>query len=414
MAAPPLTGIRVVELARILAQALHPEAERRFAACSDFREALLDYLGARHPGTGPEHLQAWVHTLFADELAREREMLLGFTHLDADSLSESLEASRSMSVSLAHADFVADHTALDAKAPSTRVVHDETWVDTGKNPVSTGAATILDGEGEVRRLGSSLLDGKPPVAPLTGNEAPALTPATGTLPQELAHLAAATFVERTEVLQRAPAKPPAGRMERRGAMWAAAGLLAFVLFGIALALSRVGDGAGDAANADARAATRQASFPQATHARLGGGEDGEAEVPLTPDAPVVRAERVAPAEVAPVEVAPVEAAPVEAALPEDSPSVAPAASGVRGRRLKGKRSEGPGHARVDPKVADLLRRPLRKRMSMIAGCRHACKSHVLGSYPKLLTKLKTAPRAERAKARRQFDDAWLRCYQRCQ
>ena len=407
------------ELAKILYQGLHPKADKRFPTGSEFRQALLHYLDRHHPGTGPEHLSALVGDLFPEEIQRELEMLRGFTLLDSDTLSESLEASRSMSVSLAHADFVGGGpTQLDGNVPGSRVVHDELSSQDTESAERTHLGAAPTPSGDAIYQAPTMLDGVLPAAQLARERRP--TPPTGTLAQR----GLVGRAEHTEVVRRAPGLEPAGR--RKTLPIAAAVAAALVVAASVAVLAGRGE---EPAVAPAVPTSLATPGPADRAPREPPDREGATQTPPEPPA-VVRAEAREPlpapepaaAPEPPSEPPADEPAPEEPSLAAASEPAHPADKGSsnddRTRRPKVRRppKESPPpkpRPRADTRSTELLRKSPRERVNLILQCNNPCRKKVLDEYTKLQFKEQNAPQSEKLRARKEFNDVWAKCYRRC-
>lgn len=92
-------------IGKILSRALHAKVEKRFPSAQEFRQALLRHLDKEYPEAGQEQLSVLMKELFAEEEAREAQMMERLEQASSGELSEAMEASRSLSISLAQSEY---------------------------------------------------------------------------------------------------------------------------------------------------------------------------------------------------------------------------------------------------------------------------------------------------------------------
>lgn len=417
------------DLAKILRKALHPEVSQRFSSCFEFHNALAKYLDKHHPGAGAGPLVDLIQRLFPDEIAREREMLQGYGFLEDHTLTDDLEASRSMSVSLAHADYIGTPpTLIDGAMPGSRVARDELGGDTLSDDAAGLSEDTDQGGPETSRAHDAT--GRMPTA-------------DATLFSEAGSTEAPRSAEHTEMVQRATsgdATSGAGAQRARRTMTAAVlivGLFA-LLFG-GYAWIRGGKVAEDAppggqvappTPAVARSPDRSVRQAEVVPSR---GTASPAPAPPARAAPDSAARPPAPAAAA-MGTAPLPAAratPPARARPARSPDT-PA---VGGRPARERAANAAAHDRRKPKQnrrlstseqeaakaqppADdpafqaLLRASPEAKVKSVSRC-GSCKGRVFDALIKLRTKEKTVSGSALTEARRDFEQAWQRCYREC-
>lgn len=271
------------DLARILARALHPDPDSRFSTCAELRDAVMAYLHTKHPGLGERSLRELIHELYAEEIQRERDMLLGFAEVSGEIAEDLIEATRSQSVSLAHAGELPHSTgggarvvhdertvAADAQSPAATTDAPETQLSPSASATDTGSEEAPSSELPDLKTQLDPADATPPPPP-----EPKRTPPTGTITSALAEEAKPSrpeppqpsrpslseSVEETAVIVRAPAAPatrtmaiplPEGRGRTQLVMAAAALVL---LVGAGVLILGGDDGDGDQRAAPKAAAT---------------------------------------------------------------------------------------------------------------------------------------------------------------
>jgi serine/threonine protein kinase len=169
---PGRWGQLSLEVQALLGKALDPSPDERFATCAELRDAIMVHLHTQHPGRGERSLRDAVQLLFASDIARERDLLAGFGEVNVEVLQESLESTRSQSISLASA-------GSSGAGEGARVVHDERTQASGPKPQTVATMTETgSGEGEGAHDDVTLL-GPAPAA--REPRARTRTPPTGTV-----------------------------------------------------------------------------------------------------------------------------------------------------------------------------------------------------------------------------------------
>lgn len=431
------------EVGKILSRALHPKVDKRFPSAQEFRQALLRYLDKKHPEAGQEQLSSLMKELFAAEEANEAQMMQRFELTSSDELSEVMDASRSLSISLAQSEY--------SKSIAIAVG--------GTKGEADLAADALERQA---RLNQSLAD--------------SLGDATSTEPRNALKLVSSSDVygkvpaEATEATQlridafQSELEPPKNRvlvpalfsvilvLALAGAYWLGASTSSTTPdetnasntdSQIPLSSSNGTESREKTAPADNTAQENEDSLekPEAARARTV-KKNGTSRKRLrrknskTPKRLTAKQEALfaalppAPAADAPVEdglservVAPgkdpantvPQSAELEVSSAEEQRNRETRTKKIRRGESKSTKNSNAKKPTVSESSSQAAWRSLsrRERLGLLKTCTNPCRKDVSGAFVKLKIKTKNASDAERQVAEKKFDEMWQKCFESC-
>lgn len=86
------------ELARIIGKALQPDPTMRFPTCGDFHDAISSYMHRRYPGASSRMISDLSRELFAEEISKERDMMVRLRNVNTSQFLREIEESRSITL----------------------------------------------------------------------------------------------------------------------------------------------------------------------------------------------------------------------------------------------------------------------------------------------------------------------------